>query len=99
MGTIIEWQTGTPKTPDLYVVTIKLGENSGYQTFVNWDGEQWCQSSPENVIAFFPANELIRKIDLNWPEPDVIEHDDSDLPVIAAQDWELYVEDTAQKGA
>ena len=49
------------------------------------------------MIAFFPANELIRKIDLNWPEPDVAEHDNSDLPVITAQDWELYVEDTEHK--
>ncbi len=73
MTTEITWLTGTPKNEDLYLIAIKLGTNSGYYAFSYWNGNEWSQTFPENVIAFFPANELVRQIDVKWPEPDVPE--------------------------
>jgi 16S rRNA C967 or C1407 C5-methylase (RsmB/RsmF family) len=92
MATEINWQTGTPQTENLYLVAIKLGENSGYYAFSYWNGEQWSQTYPENVIAFFPANQLIRHIDIKWPEPDVVE-DPADLAPqeLGIENYEEYV--------
>jgi hypothetical protein len=89
MSTEINWQTGTPQKQDLYLVAIKLGENSGYFAFSSWDGTQWSQSYPENVIAFFSASELVKQIDVKWPEPDVVEADDDiDHPALGIENYE-----------
>lgn len=89
MTTTIHWLFGTPKTADLYLVAIKLADNSGYYAFSYWNGTQWSQTYPENVIAFFPANELVRQIDVKWPEPDVPEGEpDYERPALGIENYE-----------
>ena len=75
----LPWHTDTPKTEGLHLVAIKLGANSGYYAFSYWNGSAWDQTFAENVIAFYPVNELMRKIDIKWPEPEAVEPAE-DLP-------------------
>jgi hypothetical protein len=92
MTTEINWLSGIPKTENLYLVAIKLGENSGYYAFSYWNGKEWSQTFPENVIAFFPASELVRQIDVKWPEPDVPElARDYDPPATGIENYEEYI--------
>ncbi len=92
MTTIIKWLEGQPPKEDLYLVAIKLGTNSGYYAFSYWNGDQWRQTYPENVIAFFPAGELVRKINVQWPEPEVPEDfNDIDQPTPCIDDYEEYI--------
>lgn len=88
----IAWKNGKPPIEDLYLVAIKLGENSGYYAFSYWDGERWSQSYPENVIAFFPANDLVSQLNLVWPEPEVkFPTDDFSPSELGIENYEEYI--------
>lgn len=89
MATEINWLNGVPKKQELYLVAIKLGENSGYYAFSYWNGQAWSQTYPENIIAFFPASELIRQVDVKWPEPEIEElPDDYERPQLGIENYE-----------
>lgn len=88
MAIDLPWHLSTPKQEGLHLVAIKLGNNSGYYAFSYWNGSEWDQTFPENVIACYPVNELLTKIDIKWPEPDVEEEQD-DLPATGiVDDWQ-----------
>lgn len=91
MALELAWQTGTPKKEDLYLVAIKLGEGAGYYAFLDWTGSEWDQTYPENVIAFFPATEFVRKVGVKWPESEPVFPDDLNLPPAELSD---FVEDS-----
>lgn len=80
MTTEIAWLEGNPQHEALYLVAIELGTHSGYYAFSYWDGSQWSQTFPENVIGFFPANQLIDQLNLKWPKPAPENFDDSLAP-------------------
>lgn len=90
METEILWMDGVPHMEGLYLVAIELGTNSGYYAFSYWDGSQWSQSFPENVISFFPANQLLDQLNIKWPKPEPEGFDDS-IPLQkppADDDWQ-----------
>ena len=88
MAIDLPWQIGIPKTEGLHLVAIKLGTNSGYYAFSYWNGIEWSQTLPENVIAFYPANDLMSKIDIKWPKPEVPEPKGDLPPADTPEDWE-----------
>jgi hypothetical protein len=87
MAIELDWQEGQPKTEGLYLNAIKLGEDGGYYAFSYWNGNEWSQTYPEKVIAFYPANELVSKIDLVWPEPADSDKNDELPPAGAPGDY------------
>lgn len=89
----VAWSEGVPTLPGLYLVAIELGENSGYNTFMHWDGVQWGQTYPEKVIAFCAANEFLAALHIKWPKPETLDMDNSDLPPLEDESYLEYDED------
>lgn len=63
----MEWQSGTPKKADCYVVAIEYPNGMGTMTSATWDADLgW--SLDDNIVGFISLSEVIDSAGLEWPE-------------------------------
>ncbi|WP_238384991.1 hypothetical protein [Hahella chejuensis] len=73
-GIKMEWQSGTPKKPDWYVVAILYNNGLGIFGCANWDADHGWSLKDDNIIAYIPVIDLLRNSKVVWPEHLMPEH-------------------------
>ncbi|TON65411.1 hypothetical protein, partial [Vibrio parahaemolyticus] len=68
MKTTLNWKKGTPPTPGIYFVALKLGQSIGRYDFMLWSGEVWETDQQVEIIAYVDADDIKTALSPEWPE-------------------------------
>ncbi|EGR2183702.1 hypothetical protein HJ171_19015 [Vibrio parahaemolyticus] len=90
MKTTLNWKKGTPPTPGIYFVALKLGQSIGRYDFMLWSGEVWETDQQVEIIAYVDADDIKTALSPEWPE-----NSDRELPQTNKKDLpnDIWVED------
>lgn len=74
------WQTGIPPCRDLYFVAELYWYGGGVFGFMEWDGEEWDTTPSSKIVGFIPERDLLRQLNINWPEEEEEQHEFVEVP-------------------
>lgn len=86
----LNWQTGIPPRPDLYFVAEVYWYGGGVFGFMEWDGTEWNTVSSSKIVAFISERDLIRQLQIQWPEEEEEQYEHVEPPPSYPHDEEEF---------